>query len=166
MIKKLTRWIVVKLISFGFGKDRNSSIAILALSSLTAEEKLLSITAIFEEFFYKAKKSFSMYIKSTTYIESITEYLLTNPDLEDYSDFLHDSSKSFMNMFNTKLLEFTYSTFPLVATLDYDGYILYQEFLSKQIDSFQEHIYNNFIESLIGLNASKILDSVDEEFNN
>lgn len=166
LLKKVLLRFVNKAIELLYPNTRRGAISLLILNSPGSSDVLESVIGLTDAFFLDSKDAFSAYLKSDKYSESVLEYLITHQDIDDFSDFLYDGEHSYMNEFQKQFLIFTYNTNPFLSCLSSSDYILFQQYFNSEVSDFESYVVQNYMASLIGINAGMILNSSKQTFDN
>lgn len=166
LLKKVLLRFVNKAIELLYPNTRRGAISLLVLNSPESSDILESVIGLTDAFFLDCKDAFSAYLKSDDYSDSVLDYLMTHKDIDDFSDFLYDGEHSYMSQFQKQFLIFTYNTNPFLSCLSSSDYILFQQYFNSEVSDFESYVVQNYMASLIGINAGMILSSNTEIFNN
>ena len=166
LLRKLLIKFINKSIELLYPDSRKAAILLLVLNSPDSSEILHTVIGLTDSFFLNSKKSFASYLESDEYSSEILEFLLTNKDLDDYSDFLYSGDKSYMRVFQNQFLAFTYNANPFLTCLSSSDYIFFQEYFNSEVSNFDSYVIQSYMASLVTMNAGMILDSTDETYNN
>lgn len=157
MLKKLLLRFINKSIEILLPESRRGAIALLVLNSPESSEVLETATKITDNFFSNSKKTFDDYVGTESFKKALLDYITSNPELEDFSDFLYEEEKGFMFHFQSNFVNFTYVTAPFLVSLNYDDYALYQEYFTNELNSFEEYITESYLAILASINANLII---------
>jgi hypothetical protein len=118
-----------------------------------------------DNFFFTAKQSFVEYIQSDKFAISLVEFLVANPDIEDYADFLYQEDIGFMSYFQKNFITFTYTTTPFLVCLNSEDYVFYQEYFNNELSEFEDFTIQSYMTALANLNANLIVQHSSDNFN-
>ena len=165
MLKKILLGFVNKSIELLLPNKRKGAVALLVLNSPESSEVLETATNLTDNFFFTAKQSFAEYIQSDKFATSLVEFLIANPDIEDYADFLYQDEVGFMSYFQKSFIAFTYTTTPFLVCLNSEDYVFYQEYFNNELNEFEEFTIQSYMTALASLNANLIVQYSSDNFN-
>jgi hypothetical protein len=165
MLKKILLGFVNKSIELLLPNQRRGAVALLVLNSPTSSEVLETATNLTDNFFFTAKQSFVEYIQSDKFAISLVEFLVANPDIEDYADFLYQEDIGFMSYFQKNFITFTYTTTPFLVCLNSEDYVFYQEYFNNELSEFEDFTIQSYMTALANLNANLIVQHSSDNFN-
>lgn len=165
MFKKLLLRFVNKSIEILFSNTRRGAVALLVMNSPGSSEVLETTTNLTDSFFLTAKEAFTQYLDSEQFTTTLVEFLLANPEIEDYGDFLYLDKVGFMSSFQKNFINFTYTTTPFLVCLNSEDYIFYQQYFNNELNEFEDFVIQSYMAALAAINANLIVQYSSNNFN-
>ena len=165
MFKKLLLKFVNKSIEILFPNTRRGALALLVINSPSSSEVLETTTKLTDSFFLTAKEAFTEYLGSQEFTTTLVEFLLANPEIEDYADFLYLEKIGFMSSFRKNFINFTYTTTPFLVCLNPEDYIFYQEYFNNELNEFEDFVIQSYMAAVAAINANLIVQYSSNIFN-